>query len=114
MKYEHRGKPPLSSVAFLGRMAKHFGVAILLLAVPIAFGMVGFVCCEGLCWRTAFLHVATILGGHGSAHIDSPKCEIFVGMFGLFADLVSIGVVGVVLAPIGHRVLHFLYHEKQS
>jgi hypothetical protein len=110
--YEHRKQPPLTSRAFLWRVAKHIAVALLIVAGSVAGGMVGYAYFEALAWPDAFLHAPTILGGQEPiAHPLSNGGKLFVGVFALYAELVFVTATGIVLAPLAHRVLHLLHWD---
>lgn len=68
---------------------------------------------ENLPWRDAFLNAAMLLGGMGP--LDSPRTDggkLFVGMYALYAGLVFLIAVGVVLAPVLHRILHKFHFQQ--
>ena len=63
--YEHHKERLLSRTAFLRRLARHFAVAVLVVAASLFVGMAGYVHFEGLGWLDAFLNAAMLLGGMG-------------------------------------------------
>lgn len=105
--YESRTEEPLSRLRFLRRLSGHILVALALLALSLLIGMAGYMHFEHLPWRDAFLNAAMLLGGMGP--VDAPKSDagkLFAGCYALYAGLMFLIGVGVVLAPIVHRVLH--------
>lgn len=111
--YEPRKHPPLSPALFLRRLALHFLLVLGLLAVSLWLGMAGYIYCEHLPWRDAFLNTAMLLGGMGP--VDPPKTDggkLFAGFFALYAGLVFIIGAGVMLAPVLHRALHKFHWER--
>jgi hypothetical protein len=105
--YETRTQPPLSRSRFLRRLSLHALAALGLVLGSLAIGMAGYMYFEDLAWRDAFLNCAMLLGGMGP--VDAPKSnggKVFAGLYALYAGLVFLITVGVVLAPILHRVLH--------
>ena len=108
--YEHRRMRPLPRRLFVLRMAGHFAVAALLVALSLFAGMWGYEHYEHLPWRDAFLNAAMLLGGMGP--VDDPKTDpgkLFAGCYALYAGLVFLVVAGLLLAPVVHRVLHRLH-----
>lgn len=112
--YESRHHPVLSRRRFLGRLARHAAGATGLLLGSLLLGMAGYGYFEGLAWRDAFLNSAMLLGGMGP--VDAPKTgggKLFAGLYALYAGLVFLVAVGVVLAPVLHRLLH-KFHWSQD
>ena len=63
--YEHRSQPLLSRPLFLRRMLGHGLIALSLLVVSLAIGVLGYYLTEGLPWLDAVLNASMILGGMG-------------------------------------------------
>ncbi len=113
MSYESRKVPPLTHRAFMHRMAWHALVSALLALASLLFGMSGYAYFEKLEWRDAFLNAAMLLGGMGP--VNAPVTDggkLFAGFYALYAGLVFLIVVGVMLAPILHRLLHKFHWEE--
>ncbi len=113
--YEHRKVRPLPRRRFLLRLAAHFSVAAALVGVSLVVGMWGYEHYEGLSWQDAFLNTAMLLGGMGP--VNPPRTEpgkLFAGCYALYAGLVFLVVAGLLLAPVGHRILHRLHWEADQ
>jgi hypothetical protein len=105
--YEHRKERLLPRREFLWRVAKHFAVAMLVVAGSLAGGMAGYVHFERLSWLDAFLNASMLLGGMGP--VESPATrggKVFAGVYALYAGMVFLVVASIILAPLVHRVLH--------
>ena len=105
--YESRRNQPLSAPRFLQRLSWHIAFAAALMLGSLLAGIAGYMYFEQLAWRDAFLNAAMLLGGMGP--VDPPKTpggKVFAGVYALYAGLVFLVAVGVVLAPILHRLLH--------
>jgi hypothetical protein len=75
-------------------------------------GMLGYHLLVKLPWVDAFLNASMLLGGMGP--IDAPQTsagKLFAGIYALYAGLVFLIVVGIILAPIVHRIMH-RFHWK--
>ncbi|MES3024747.1 MAG: hypothetical protein V4857_24515 [Pseudomonadota bacterium] len=108
--YESRLQAPLARPHFLTRVLLHVLMALGLLALSLAIGMVGYVSCEGLPWIDAFLNSAMLLGGMGP--VDPPQTpggKLFAGLYALYAGLVFIVSAALIFAPVIHRVLHVFH-----
>lgn len=113
--YESKQHPLISRMAFLGRMGQHFAVALIVVGVSIFGGMVGYWHFEGHSWVSAFMHTCFLLGGYG--HLTAPQSgagQIFLGIYMLYSNLVFISVLGVLLAPVLHRIMHKFHLDQDA
>jgi hypothetical protein len=111
--YELRSEQPISRVRFYRRFSLHVLVAAGMLVVSLLIGMWGYMVFENLAWRDAFLNSAMLLGGMGP--VDAPKSnggKLFAGCYALYAGLLFVVTVGVMLAPVLHRMLHKFYTKR--
>ena len=105
--FEHRQQPLVPRGVFLSRLAKHAGVATLLVGGTLGIGMAGYHWLERLPWVDAYLNAAMILGGMGPvAELHTTAGKLFAGTYALFAGIIFLAGVSVVFAPIAHRALH--------
>lgn len=105
--YERKRTPPLPVGAFLRRLAFHFAVATAVILGSLAAGMAGYHHWEGLGWSDAFLNASMLLGGEGP--LQAPRTQagkIFAGLYALYSGVVFLVVVGIMLAPLAHRLIH--------
>jgi hypothetical protein len=112
MLLERKGAPLLTRRAFLQRFARYVLLALAMLIVALALGMLGYHAFLQLSWIDSFLNAAMILGGMGP--IDAPKTDVgklFAGCYALFSGLVFITVSGILFAPLAHRLLHWFHAD---
>ncbi|MGE5625026.1 MAG: hypothetical protein ACM3ZT_05710 [Bacillota bacterium] len=114
--YEPKHKPPLSRREFAGRMLRHLGFVLLLIGFSLAIGMAGYAHFEGMGWRDAFVNAAMLLGGMGPVKTEglSDAGKVFAGLFALYAGLLLIAVLGILLAPAIHRLMHQFHWEGRG
>ena len=113
--FEHCTSPLLPRREFYWRVAKSFFVGITLMAVALGIGMLGYHFFEHLAWLDAFANAAMILSGMGPlAPLASPGGKLFAGCYAMFSGLVFITVAGIILAPVGHRLLHKFHLESKA
>jgi hypothetical protein len=96
-------------------MALHIAVSQLLAVLSLLVGISGYMHYENLAWRDAFLNAAMLLGGMGP--VNPPVTDggkLFAGFYALYAGLVFLIVVGIMLAPILHRLLHQFHWEEDD
>ena len=105
--YEHYKQPVLPFPAFVKRLLRHFGIAVLILAVSLGVGMTGYHTLAGLGWVDSLLNASMILGGMGPVNaLTSNSAKIFASLYALFAGMVFLAAAGVLIAPVAHRLLH--------
>ena len=112
--YEASSRSVLPWPAFLRRAGRHasFGLAIVLAAVSL--GTAGYHLVAGLPWVDAFLNAAMILSGMGPVdRLETTGAKLFAALYALFSGVVFIGVMGVLLAPWAHRMLHRFHAERR-
>ena len=105
--FEHRRQQLLPRRAFLYRLGRFALAALVLVMVSWAIGILGYRAFEGMSWIDATLNAAMILGGMGpvdTLHTDAGK--LFASFYALFSGIVFLVAVGVLVAPILHRLLH--------
>jgi hypothetical protein len=114
--YEPRGTRPIPRRRFVRRLAAHVGIAGIVVLVSLAGGMVGYAYLERLSWLDAFLNAAMLLGGMGPVESPAtPGGKLFAGLYALYSGLVFLVVVGIVLGPFVHRLLHqFHWDDTRS
>jgi hypothetical protein len=105
--FEHHSEPLLPASAFAWRMVRFGGLALSMIGVSLLLGMFGYHALEELTWIDAFLNAAMILSGMGPVStLQSAAGKLFAGCYALFSGIVFLGAVGVLLAPIAHRIRH--------
>jgi hypothetical protein len=110
--YEHRAAPLLPRTVFLRRLARHGGIALALVSVSLAIGILGYHVLEGLAWIDALLNAAMILGGMGPVdQVHTAAGKIFAAFYALYSGLIVLVIAGVLFAPLLHRFLHRFHLE---
>lgn len=113
--YERRSQPLISGIEFIFRVLRHSISAAAILFVALAAGIFGYHWFEGLPWIDATLNASMILGGMGPVNeLHTTSGKLFASAYALFSGVVFIGVMGVVLAPFAHRLLHRFHLEKHT
>jgi len=111
--FEHRTQPLLSREAFLRRVARHGGIALLIVVASLGVGTFGFHYWAGQASIDAFLNSAMLLGGMGPVgEIQSTAGKLFASFFSLYAGLIFITVAVILAGPVLHRLLHHFHLSK--
>lgn len=113
--FEHRTEGLLPLREFILRVVRQIGMAAGVVAGALAIGTVGYHSLGGLPWIDALLNAAMILGGMGPVDLlHSNAAKLFAAGYALFSGIVFIGVAGLILAPLFHRVLHRFHLELED
>ena len=116
MLYEPKHRPPLTRRQFAWRMLIHAFAAQVLVLFSLLIGMWGYAHFEDMGWRDAFLNSAMLLGGMGPVKTEglSDAGKLFAGFYALYAGLVVVIIIGIMMAPVIHRVLHVFHWEERG
>ncbi|TAN60716.1 hypothetical protein EPN18_08035, partial [bacterium] len=84
--FEHRSQPIVPLSIFLARLLKSTAVAVVVVAVALSVGVLGYHYIEGLSWMDTFLNASMILGGMGPVNeLHSNTGKTFAGSYALFS-----------------------------
>ena len=90
------------------------GIALCLIAVALSIGIAGYHLLGRFNWIDSLLEASMILGGMGPVNeLPNNAAKIFASAYALFSGLMFIAVMGIVLTPVVHRVLH-KFHVDES
>jgi hypothetical protein len=114
-KYEHKTQPMLPRVKFIRRVLAHGLAAAGVLGIALGIGVLGYHLTEGMPWLDALLNAAMILGGMGPVNeLHTAAGKLFASFYALFAGVVFLASAGIVVAPLAHRLLHWLHLETET
>jgi hypothetical protein len=113
--YEHFRQPLISRAAFFLRIGWHVLIALGIVLVSLAIGIVGYHEFEGLSWIDATVNASMILGGMGPLNqLQTNAGKLFASFYALFSGIVFLVAIAVMLAPAVHRFLHRFHFEFDS
>ncbi len=105
--FESRHEPILPTRIFIRRLLGCVGVAFIIIFVALGIGTCGYHFIAHLPWIDALLNASMILTGMGPVDVlRSDAAKIFASCYALFSGVVFISLMGLLLSPIAHRVLH--------
>jgi hypothetical protein len=109
----HERLAPLG--VFIRRIFFSLGIGIGMIAVALSIGIAGYRSIAGFGWIDSLLEASMILGGMGPVNpLTSDGAKLFASFYALFSGLIFIGVMGVVLAPLAHRLMHKVHLDDES
>ncbi len=113
--FERKHEKLASLSVFVKRMAASVVMAGILIAVALFIGIAGYHWIAGFGWVESLLEASMILGGMGPVNqLNTPGAKIFASGYALFSGLVFIAILGIVLAPVTHRMLHKFHIDEED
>ena len=113
--YETRSKRLVSRMEFFFRVIRHGVFALGVVFVTLVIGILGYHGFEGIPWTDAILNASMILGGMGPVDtLHTVGGKLFASAYALFSGVLFIGIMGIILAPFAHRLLHRFHFEGDS
>ncbi|MFY8268326.1 MAG: hypothetical protein ACOVLK_02910 [Terrimicrobiaceae bacterium] len=117
MLWEHHTEPLASGRVFAGRIFRQLVFALGLVVIALAGGMLGYMLIAGLDTVDAFLESSMLLSGAGPLYTErssSNTLKIFSSLYALFGTLVVVMSVGLLGAPVLHRILHRIHADRSK
>lgn len=112
MSYEHKSEQLISKRHFIYRLLRHFLLALIIIFVTLLIGVVGHLIWGGESLHDAILNAAFVMGGLGIVQMPVTSYgKLFYAFYGIFVGLSFAASIGIVLAPVAHRILHMLHLE---
>ncbi len=113
--FESRSKPLLPRRSYYVRVARSAALGLVVIAVALGTGMLGYHLFEGMTWIDAFANAAMILSGMGPlGPLNTADGKLFAGFYALFSGLVFVVIMGIVFAPVVHRFMHRFHLEEMD
>jgi hypothetical protein len=113
--YERLSSDVITLRLFIRRLARHLAIVSALVFVSLLIGIAGYRTFAAMSWVDAFLNACMLLGGMGPVgELPNDAAKIFAGCYALYAGLVFVASLGILLAPIVHRILHHFHAEDEG
>jgi hypothetical protein len=113
--FEHRRQPLVSRRVFVGRLLWS-GVAFTgFIGFSLGVGTLGYHLVAGLDWLESLLNASMILTGMGPVdEMVTPAAKVFAIGYALFSGVAFLTSIGVLAAPILHRLFHRFHLESDE
>ena len=113
--FERKNEKLAPVSVFVRRMAASVVMAGILIAVALFIGIIGYHWIAGFDWVDSLLEASMILGGMGPVNpLVKTGAKMFASGYALFSGLAFIAVMGIVLAPATHRMLHKFHVDEKD
>jgi hypothetical protein len=111
--YEKRKEPLAPSHVFWKRIGKNIVFTTITILLSLAMGTAGYHYFATQSWIDSFHNASMILSGMGPViTITSDTGKIFSSFFALFSGLIIVTNMGILLAPVMHRIYHMMHIEE--
>ncbi|WP_397473082.1 two pore domain potassium channel family protein [Pusillimonas sp.] len=113
--YESKNQPLLPGHHFAHRLFIHVLYALLVLAITVVIGVAAHIWLEPIHWHDAVLNTALIVGGIGPYIVPAtPIGKLFFAGYSMFVGLVFVATLGIILAPLAHRIIHKFHLDEDE
>jgi hypothetical protein len=108
--YEHRNQRLASMKMFYRRVLKNIMLAGFILLICLLIGIAGYHYTADIAWLDAVHNASMILSGMGPVvEIKTTSGKWFSSFYALLSGVVFITNIGIILAPVMHRMYHRLH-----
>lgn len=115
LSYERRHDQLAPRSVFIQRLIAALALAQGLILVALMIGIAGYHFIAGFNWIDSLLEASMILGGMGPIkELPNDGSRIFASMYALFSGLIFVGVMGLVLSPVIHRIMHKFHVDDKD
>ena len=114
---ERRHKHPVPRKVFYRHLRRQGAIALLLLFVALAIGVLGYRYLVGeKDFYDALLDASMLLGGMGPITTTFPTraAKVFASIYALFSGLVILASAGIFVTPIVHRILVRIHADAEE
>jgi hypothetical protein len=113
LNLERKNQRLAPASVFVKRVLGAVALSLGLVVPALIIGIAGYHWIDSLGWIDSVLEASMILGGMGPVNpLHNDAAKIFASCYALFSGLVLVGVMGIILTPIAHRVLHKFHVEE--
>ena len=114
-KFERRGDDLAPRSIFIWRMLGSIGMAVGLIVISLGVGIACYHFLAGLNFIDSLLEASMILGGMGPVNeLHSDGAKIFASIYALYSGLLVLALMGIVLAPVVHRIMHKFHVDEKD
>ena len=114
-KYERRADDLAPRSIFIKRILGALGIALALIVFSLCMGIAGYHFIGGFNFIDSLLEASMILGGMGPVNeLHGDGAKIFASIYALYSGLVVIALMGIMLSPVVHRIMHKFHVDEED
>ena len=113
--FEHHSEQLASPSVFARRLLRYGLATAWIILFSLGVGIAGYHYLESLSWIDSLLNASMILGGMGPVNpLQTNAGKIFASFYALYSGIILLASVGVLAAPVFHRLLHRFHLEVEG
>ena len=113
--YERRHDRLAPRSVFVKRIVASLVVALAMIVIALLIGIAGYHFIAGFNLIDSLLEASMILGGMGPIkELPTDAAKVFASIYALFSGLLLIAMMGIILAPVIHRVMHKFHVDEKD
>ncbi|HEV8587688.1 MAG TPA: hypothetical protein VGQ72_02340 [Pyrinomonadaceae bacterium] len=114
-RFERRHDQLAPVSVYVQRIVGSLVIGLSLMAIALSIGIAGYRFIAGFNWIDSLLEASMILGGMGPVReLPNESAKVFASIYALFSGVVFIALMGIILSPIAHRVLHKFHVDEED
>jgi len=95
-------------------MKRSIFLAFLIVSASLFMGVLGYRYTDDMPWIDALLNASMILGGMGPVgELHNWESKLFASFYALYSCFLVLGLIGILMTPVMHRVLHRFHAERE-
>ncbi len=116
LKFESKNEALAPQEVYISRLKTNIAAGFLVLFFFLGIGVLGYRLTCGYEWIDALLNASMILGGMGPITPDNGAPmpfggKVFASVYALISGIVLISTIGLIIAPLVHRLFHRFHIE---
>jgi hypothetical protein len=114
-QFERRTDKLAPVSVYVQRIIGSVTIALALMLIVLSAGVAGYHLIAGFDFVDSLLEASMILGGMGPVReLPSHSAKIFASIYALFSGVFFIALMGIILTPVAHRVLHKFHIDEKD
>jgi hypothetical protein len=113
--FERRSDKLAPVSIYVQRIAASLALAFVLILVALSVGIAGYHIIAGFNFVDSLLEASMILGGMGPVReLPNDSSKMFASIYALFSGVIFIALMGIILSPVAHRVMHKFHIDEKD
>ena len=113
--FERRHEQLAPVNVYVRRIIASLAIGLGLILVALLIGIFGYHLLAGFGWIDSLLEASMILGGMGPVNqLPTDAAKVFASIYALFSGLILIALMGIILSPVAHRVMHKFHVDEKD